>query len=318
MHDTLDLFRFLHAHHGLGEMCALITVTDIIMPTSRNVGAMMVVSESGAYLGSLSGGCIEAALVTEAQQAIIAQMPRTVCYGVGSPFIDIRLPCGGGIKVLISPIIDGRLSAAVLTRLSARQAVRLCLPISGEPRVIDSKAVGFAAGFHGGVFMVDLPPPLKIDILGHGAYVEALYQLTQAFGTEVEIYTPDAAIEARLARNGARTHLLRTPNDVSGLRVDPWTASIFLFHDHDWEPLLLQAAVVQGAFYVGAMGSQRAAKLRNAAMMAVGIGDAVITKIHTPIGLIPRTRDVKTLALSVLSEVVEAYNQAFLERLPSK
>src|SRR3546814_17256123 len=91
------------------------------------------------------------------------------------------------------------------------------------------------------------------------------------------------------------------------LEGDPWTAFLFLFHNHDWEPPLLARALETESFWVGAMGSPRTQKARRAALKAYGIEEEIIARVRGPIGLIPPTRDPATLGLSAFAEIAGAY-----------
>jgi xanthine dehydrogenase accessory factor len=79
-----------------GRRVALVTLVGIEGTTSRSIGTQMAVADDGRSIGPLSGGCIEAAIVAEARDALRAGAARVVRFGVGSPYIDVRLPCGGG------------------------------------------------------------------------------------------------------------------------------------------------------------------------------------------------------------------------------
>ncbi|VAV87496.1 Xanthine and CO dehydrogenases maturation factor, XdhC/CoxF family, partial [hydrothermal vent metagenome] len=102
--DSHQIFKFLTEKAETGEKAALVTVTKVEGSSIRNPGAHMGVSENGEFVGSLSGGCIEDAVVAEAQDAIKQGKPRSVRFGAGSPYIDIKLPCGGGLDILFFPI----------------------------------------------------------------------------------------------------------------------------------------------------------------------------------------------------------------------
>ena len=83
-----------------------------------------------------------------------------------------------------------------------------------------------------------------------------------------------------------------------------------LFHDHEWETALLAQALGQPALFIGAMGSAATHARRLEALAAAGVGAAAASRVTGPIGLIPAARDPQTLALSVLAQVVAAYNLA--------
>src|SRR4051794_10301068 len=82
---------------------ALCTVTAIDGSWSRRLGAQLAVLPDGSTRGSLADGCLERALAAEAQAG---GHRRVLRYGADSPFLDIRLPCGSGIEVMVDPAPD--------------------------------------------------------------------------------------------------------------------------------------------------------------------------------------------------------------------
>src|SRR3546814_7802967 len=84
---------FAAADEGLSFALATIVAAD---GEPRPVGAQMVVTEPDSW-GFLSGGCIESDVERNGREVIRDARVRTLVYGKGSPFIDIRLPCGGRI-----------------------------------------------------------------------------------------------------------------------------------------------------------------------------------------------------------------------------
>ena len=247
----------------------------------------MAVAENGEFRGSLSGGCIEAAVVAEALETIRSGAPRTQIYGAGSPLIDIRLPCGGTVELLFSPVNDG---SAVISNFEARVPAQLDL-VMPDNRVV----------------RITHAPPLQLTILGHGATVEALSALASSYGAIVSIITPDAEIASRAGGAATLIHSVNQDVDVSS---DPWTAVVFLFHDHDWETELLVKALERPALMIGAMGSNKTHAARLDQLRKRGASEDTIACIKAPIGLIPSSRDPETLALSILAEAVAAYNTA--------
>ena len=157
-------------------------------------------------------------------------------------------------------------------------------------------------GWHDAIFNLRLDPPLRVVIAGHGEEVEALTRQAGAWGAVVEVITPD---ERLAGQPGAIP--LKTPTSPVPLDLDPWTALVLLFHDHDWEVPLLTRALPQPHLWIGAMGSRATHARRLVALAEAGVSAELSSRIHGPIGLIPSARDPETLALSVLAEVVAAY-----------
>ena len=88
-----------------GKQVALATVVNVIGSAPRPVGARMAITEKGQLAGSVSGGCVETAVVLEAQQVIRTNSPRLVQYGISDEMAwDVGLSCGGTIEVFIEPM----------------------------------------------------------------------------------------------------------------------------------------------------------------------------------------------------------------------
>ena len=122
--------------------------------------------------------------------------------------------------------------------------------------------------------------------------------------------TPDERALDRLKGLGFPVMRLARTTDTHLLRSDPWTAIVFLFHDHDWEVALLRRAFELPHFYIGAMGGRRAHAVRCEALRAAGVPASAIATLHAPIGLFHSSRDPDTLALSTLAEIVQTYQAA--------
>ena len=90
--DTLEIFSFLAACESDGEQAVLVTLVASTGPTMRALGGHMAVRADGDYVGAVSAGCIEAAIVAEALEALEMRQPRTVRFGqVGRPVLVIAL-----------------------------------------------------------------------------------------------------------------------------------------------------------------------------------------------------------------------------------
>lgn len=313
MNDTLRLLRFLIEKARSGERTALVTITDVTGSSSRAPGTQLVVSQAGAFLGSLSGGCVEAAVVAEARQAIATDRATSLRLGQGSPYIDLRLPCGGGMDVSIVPEPALPVLEQAHARLSARLETGISLGRDGALGLLPDPA-SVETGWDGDGFLVRYDPVLRVVIIGSGAETTALTSLAIAFGAEVEVFSPADAVLAYAEREGATVCRLSVPGPAASLRADPQTAIVMLFHDHDWETELLAQCLGQEAFFVGAMGSRRTHEVRTRKLLDLGVPRPLLDRLTAPLGLIPSTRDPASLALSTLSHIVSAHHASRRKR----
>lgn len=228
----------------------------------RPCGAMIAFPDGAAPVGQLSAGCIEGDLALHAAEVGRNRTPRRLRYGRGSDYVDIRLPCGGGIDVALVPIEPGPMIHDTLAQLSARRETSL--RIEGLP-------------------VLPLHPDPLLLVLGAGPEAEAFVHLAQSAGFPVH-----------------------RAEKIDPKEIDRFTAVVLLYHDHDREPELLQAALASPAFWIGAQGSRRAQASRYEALRAAGYTMADLDRLRGPIGLIPAAKDPRTLAISVLAEVVAA------------
>ena len=275
-----------------GEDVVLATIVAIHENSSRSVGAQMAIAGSGRSIGSFSGGCLDAAIVAEAVSTLQSGQARMVRYGAGSRFIDIRLPCGGGIDVLFMP----HPSIPALRDAVAAVTGRKCHVLD-----VGSPALPFPLEFF---------PPLRIAAFGHGEDFCALVRLARAFGASIEPHTPDAAEADRLRGEGIAAERLANLTSLPALTGDPWTAFVFVFHERDWEDALLPQVIASPSLYCGAVGSRSTHAARLERLRALGCTDRDLERLRGHIGLIPATRDPATLAISILAEVAGCYAEA--------
>jgi xanthine dehydrogenase accessory factor len=88
-----------------GRRVAVARVVDVEGSGPREPGAAMAVSEDGEVSGSVSGGCVEGAVVTEALQVLEDGLPRLVTFGYSDDeAFAVGLTCGGIIHLFIEPL----------------------------------------------------------------------------------------------------------------------------------------------------------------------------------------------------------------------
>jgi xanthine/CO dehydrogenase XdhC/CoxF family maturation factor len=100
-----DLIAMIDAWHARGEKVALATVVKTGGSTPRPIGAKMIVNSRGEFAGSVSGGCVEGAVIEEARHVLKTGKPKLLRYGIADETAwDVGLSCGGMIKVFVEKI----------------------------------------------------------------------------------------------------------------------------------------------------------------------------------------------------------------------
>jgi xanthine/CO dehydrogenase XdhC/CoxF family maturation factor len=88
-----------------GHRVAIATVTKVKGSAPRPPGAKMAISDDGRWMGSVSGGCVEAAVLEEAGKVLAGEPAKLVTYGITDEMVwDVGLACGGVIDVFIEPV----------------------------------------------------------------------------------------------------------------------------------------------------------------------------------------------------------------------
>ena len=297
-------FAFLREGRAQGLRGALISISGIDGGAPKPLGAHMAVLEDGSWIGHVSGGCVEAAIAAEGVPVITRQTDEIIRFGKGSCFMDIRFPCGGGVDLLVHTRPSEALLDEALDRFARREAFSLVFDPATSTSSISSSTP--ETGWSDGIFQRRYLPRTKLIAIGRGPDLEVIGRVAAAAELDLAFATPDEGTAAALAALGAPITLLRTPGQAIDLPIDKWTATVLLFHEHEWENAILARAAAADGFYVGALGSVRTHRERCERLRAMGVPDAHIAKIKGPIGLIDRAREPGMLALSVLAEITAA------------
>ena len=310
-----DILRFGLRAAQRGEDIILVTLVGIDGSSPRALGAQMIVTSDGSCRGSFSGGCVEAAIVAESLDVLSVGVSRLMRFGAGSPYIDIRLPCGGGIDLLFTPRPDPTVIAEILASLDARRRTAIRIAPDG---LTSASASCSTMGWDGDAFDVAFVPRLRLLAFGHGDALVAAAQLGHYFGADSHAFTPSREDMTALSGDGINAVLLGSRASIPALESDAWTAFAFLFHDHDWEDRLLPLALRTPHLFVGAIGGEQSRRNRLAMLRSKGFEEAELRAFASPAGLIPATRDPATLALSIIAQIVGVYQASLPHPLRSE
>jgi xanthine/CO dehydrogenase XdhC/CoxF family maturation factor len=105
MSDTEDILQQAAAWKDQGKGVALATVVTTWGSSPRPVGAKLAVEDGGTFVGSVSGGCVEGAVINEALASIADGKPRLLDFGVTNEQAwEVGLACGGKIQVFVERV----------------------------------------------------------------------------------------------------------------------------------------------------------------------------------------------------------------------
>ncbi len=302
------VLEFAVAEGEAGRRVALVTIIELDGPFSRPLGAQLAVAEDGRFAGSISGGCLEAALAEEAVRALQEGRNRILRYGRGSPYIDVRLPCGGGISLHVNAAPDLEILREAVARGRRREAFAMAFEIRSERTSI---TLGSAPRPSiPDMFSRAFRPRLRMVLAGRGWEVVAMARLARMWDSEIVVASQEPATLDYCRGYADQLISLTTPVNAPDLPLDAHTALACLFHEHEWETALLLDALRSPAFYVGALGSRRAQEQRAVALRELGAGPDDLARLKAPIGMFP-SMDPRGIALSALSDIVAVYQSEF-------
>lgn len=302
----------------VGKTVALATVIETWGSAPQRAGAQMVVSGAGEMEGSVSGGCVEGAVVLEALEALEDGETKLLEYGIsdGDAFA-VGLACGGTIRVLVEPVGEGGLPRAMLEELVAKRAARVPViyevALDGTTRRLvttghadrlrtDRSGVDENAAVFAGVHN----PPLRLVVVGAVHIAQSLVPMAQMAGFDPVVIDPREAFGSV-----ARFPTAQVMNDwpdaaLAEVGVDSRTALVLLTHDPKLDDPALHLGLKSDAFYIGALGSKRTHAARIGRLSQAGFDPHTLGRIHGPVGLDIGAAGPAEIAVSILAQMIQA------------
>ena len=300
-----------------GHKVALATVIETWGSSPRPVGAQLAICEDGSFMGAVWGGCVEGAVVAEAQEALQNGTCRVLEYGVSDEEVfAVGLACGGNIRVLVEPIGVGQgPSVQVLEYLVAKRAARCAIGYKVNlenwerafvtPRDVPEHFAKDRSGIEGAEFTLIYNPPLRMVIIGAVHIAQSLVQLARIAGYSVSLLDPRESF-ASATRFPDVTVISEWPDEaMRSISPDARTAIVTLSHDPKIDTPALEIALKSDAFYIGSLGSKRTHGKRISALEAAGFTAAQIARIHGPVGANIGAATPAEIALSIMAEITE-------------
>jgi xanthine dehydrogenase accessory factor len=335
-----DVLDELDAWTARGDRVALATVVDFTRSAPRPVGTKMAIGDGGEIAGAVSGGCVEGAVVAEADAVLHGGPPKLLHYGIADEEAwEVGLPCGGEIDVWVERYAHGagdpHAAFARLAREGGRGALVTVLagPLPGARMLVGAdRATTGSLGSAGldavgvevaeaamwaerphrhTVGAVDLfvdvafPPP-RLVVFGAVDVAAALCRLARATGWRPFVVDPRTRFAQRERFPDAEEVVAAWPEEAFSRigAIDRATAIAVLTHDPKLDDAALVTALRSDAAYIGAMGSRRAQARRRERLLALGIAEDELARIAAPIGLDLGGITAEETALSILAELV--------------
>jgi xanthine dehydrogenase accessory factor len=302
--------------HRDGRGAVLATVVETWGSAPRGVGAQLAVSGDGEMAGSVSGGCVEGAVVVEAMEMVGTPGGRMLEFGVSdAEAFAVGLACGGRIKVWLEPVagMEAHLEALVAAR-AERIPVASCVNLETGARSLDhdAHAARFRSdqsGMEGAVFVHVHNPPLRMIVVGAVHIAQALVPMARLAGYDPVIVDPRPAFGAAARFPGERIVDDWPDEALEALGLDGRTCVVTLTHDSKLDDPAIVRALRSEVFYIGCLGSRRTHAKRVARLEAEGFQEAQIARLHGPVGLAIGGRGPGEIAVSIMAQVTQVLRQ---------
>ena len=307
--------------HRAGRGVAIATVVQTWGSAPRPAGSMLVIDNEGAMEGSVSGGCVEGAVIVEAIDAIADGKPRLLDFGVSDDeAFAVGLACGGEIRVLVEPVgtaMPVDLLEQIVAAGQAKELIAYVVDLKGASRQVvgkDSYPDRFRADrsgveADGRTFVAIHNPPLRMIIVGAVHIAQHLVAMAHACGYQPILIDPRGAFgsEARFPGEDIRDDWPDAA--IAGLAPDARTAVVTLTHDPKLDDPAIIATLKSDAFYLGCLGSTRTHAKRIIRLKKAGYSDVQIDMIHAPVGLNIGGKSPAEIAVSIMGQITAALRQ---------
>lgn len=333
MRELLAEFERLSAQGPVGRA----VVTQVWGSAPRAEGAVLLATADGRMAGSVSGGCVENAVVEEIQGAMARGEAKGLEYGVTHERAwEFGLSCGGTISLFVEPAVRPEILAAARRAEGSVVATVIggAAPL-GASLVYHESGAREAKGVSGGLVEMmatgaaaalaqltsqseSIPTPAgdvrvlyevfarrpTLLIFGGVHIATALVKLAGPLGFRTVVADGREAFLTRDRFPDADELIVGWPAEVFGkIGIDSATCICLLTHDPKFDEPAVEAALRSPAAYVGVIGSRKTQALRRERLAAAGFSPEEIGRLHGPIGLDLGGREPAEIALGILAEI---------------
>ena len=342
-----ELLPTLDPWLAAGRPFAVATVIQTWGSSPRPVGSAMILSADREIAGSVSGGCVEGAVLKAALPLIGSGQCLRLDFGVADEEAwAVGLSCGGKIQVHVERFmafdtrpeereVAQRLRACLaqnegcvlMTRLGEGEPAHvLLLPDGtsyGQPAsaaLLQAGKKAYAERKHlvlegeGDAWFVQVfPRKSQLLMIGAAHITVDLVTLANLFGFETIVIDPRGlfAQKTQFSTPPGRIYDQYPAEVLPHYALDAYTYAVVLSHDPKIDDQALHLLLRSEAAYIGALGSRRTHEKRVSRLREAGFEEGEIARIHAPVGIDIHAQTPAEIALSIMGEIIREKN-AFL------
>ena len=296
-----------------GRRTALVTVARTWGSSPRPAGALMLMDAGGAFVGSVSGGCVEEDLVMRYRAGQLGdQLPTLIDYGVDREAATrLGLPCGGRLELLVEELDSAAPLLQLLDTIGSGQlaARRVCLA-TGEASLHAVSVTTDTFSYRDDTLSKVFGPRWQLLLIGDGQLARYVTQIALLLGYRIIICDPRESPGADPVPDGVERVGMMPDEAVQAYANHARCVVVALTHDPKLDDMALFDALVSPAYYVGALGSKLNSAKRRERLQSLGVTATQLQRLHAPVGLPIGSHTAPEIALSIMAEVTALRNRA--------
>lgn len=332
-----DIYPKIKEWKGQGQEMALATVLRTWGSAPRPMGSSMAISQNSEMAGSVSGGCVEGAVVREAQKLISEGGSEELHYGITNEEAwEVGLSCGGKLDVWLEKWGNNEAWKALETHLEEQKP---CIWVSriktqGATHTLvepEGRQVGVELPSHLLLaalesfqqrkhhlieeederwFVRVIPPRSRLFVIGAAHIAADLVKLASMFDFETHVIDPRGLFAQKTTFDVQPDKVAESyPSEVlQPEELNAYDYAVVLSHDPKIDDNALEVLLRSQAAYIGVLGSRKNQAKREKRLREKGFGDEALKRIHGPVGIDIGARGAKEIALAIMAEVIKVKN----------
>ena len=287
---------------------ALATVISTWGSAPRPVGGQMAIDSNGEIIGSVSGGCIEGAVINEGINSINDGKLRIKDYGISNDMAwEVGLACGGELKILIQPLnLEDEIVYSIVENIKNREPTKLIINCLTGSRHIDNSIINQISSYDKikEEFIHVIDPKPRLFIVGAVHIAQALISLAKTADFEIILIDPRDHFATKDRFPNCKIINEWPDTALSNFILDKATHLVTLTHDPKIDDPALIYTLKKDIGYIGSLGSKKTHNKRCERLIDIGFCQSDISKIHGPIGLNIKAKTPAEIAISIMAEII--------------
>ena len=287
---------------------ALATVISTWGSAPRPVGGQMAIDSNGEIIGSVSGGCIEGAVINEGINSINDGKLRIKDYGISNDMAwEVGLACGGELKILIQPLnLEDKIVYSIVENIKNREPTKLIINCLTGSRHIDNSIINQISSYDKikEEFIHVIDPKPRLFIVGAVHIAQALISLAKTADFEIILIDPRDHFATKDRFPNCKIINEWPDTALSNFILDKATHLVTLTHDPKIDDPALIYTLKKDIGYIGSLGSKKTHNKRCERLIDIGFCQSDLSKIHGPIGLNIKAKTPAEIAVSIMAEII--------------